>query len=496
MSKSKILAFLATVSLATAAQPPNVVMFVVDDMCDWIGPMGHKQAITPNLDRLAASGMTFMNGHTAGIFCAPSRSAMFTGRHATTTGCYTTQVYFNDHPEIQPLQAVLQAGGYATYGAGKLFHHPAGYVDLRGWDEFFVQSEQQKQSGWPLNTWLPNDPIFPVPYPNSIFNRDRKPTDGGFLEWGKVLNENEPKMIDTICSTWASDLLKKKHEKPVFVAVGLYAPHFPNYVPAKYFDLYDVEKIEQPPYKDDDLDDLPPKVRKQKENRGAIHRRLVELNAVDDAIHGYLASISYADAMLGRVLDAIAAGPNADNTIIVFWSDHGYHHGEKFDWGKHTLWERTSNVPFIWAGPGIAKGAKVDATVSLIDVFPTLVSLSGVKDDQSRDGVSLVPLLKNPEAAKDRDVLLPGMKPEEYAIINRDWRYIHYADGTEELYDCQRDPNEWENLAGKAESKEVMQKLRSSAPKSFAKLGPEINELKLVTEEERFHWEKKPKRKK
>jgi arylsulfatase A-like enzyme len=253
-----------------------------------------------------------------------------------------------------------------------------------------------------------------------------------------------------------------------------------------------VAKIEPPPYKADDLEDLSPKLRKQKENRGAIHRRLAELNAVDDAIHGYLASISYADAMLGRVLDAIAAGPNADNTIIVFWSDHGYHHGEKFDWGKHTLWERTSNVPFIWAGPGIAKGAKVDATVSLIDVFPTLVSLSGVKDDQSRDGVSLVPILKNPEAAKDRDVFLPGMKPGEYAIINRDWRYIHYADGTEELYDCKRDPNEWENLAGKAESKEVMQKLRSSAPKSFAKMGPEVNELKLVTEDERFHWEKKP----
>jgi arylsulfatase A-like enzyme len=138
----------------------------------------------------------------------------------------------------------------------------------------------------------------------------------------------------------------------------------------------------------------------------------VSLNAVNDAIHGYLASISDADAMLGRLLDALESGPNADNTIIVFWSDHGYHHGQKFDWGKHTLWQRTSNVPFIWAGPGIAKGARVEATVSLIDVFPTLVELCGVDDSQARDGDSLAPVLKKPETASDREVMLPGMKPE------------------------------------------------------------------------------------
>jgi arylsulfatase A-like enzyme len=476
---------------ARPAGPPNVLMVVVDDMCDWIGPMGHAQAVTPNMDRLAAAGLTLLNGHTAGTFCAPSRAAMFTGRHASSTGCYTTQVYFRDHPQIRPLQAVLQDGGYATYGAGKLFHHPAGYVDLRGWDEFFVRDAQQKKRGWPLDSWPAGDPVRPVPFPNSIFNHDREPADGDFLEWGKVLNENEDKMADSIRTRWACDLLQRKHDKPVFVAVGLYAPHFPNYVPEKYFDLYDAEKIQAPPYKADDLEDLPPRVRKAKENRSAIHQRLVSLNAVDDAIHGYLASISYADAMLGRLLDAIEAGPNADNTLIVLWSDHGYHHGEKFDWGKHTLWERTSNVPFIWAGPGIAKGAKVDTTVSLIDVFPTLVSLCGVKDSQQRDGVSLVPVLQNPQVAQDREVLLPGMKPGEYAIINRDWRYIRYADGTEELYDSKRDPHEWENLAGKPRFDEVKQKLRQAAPDAFAAPGPEVHELRLVIEGDGFTWQEK-----
>jgi len=474
------------------ARRPNVLMFVVDDMNDWIGPMGDKQAVTPNIDRLANMGLTFLNGHTAGVFCAPSRSAMFTGRHATTTGCYTTQVYFHDHPDIRPLQVVLQNGGYATYGAGKLFHHPAGYVDLRGWDEFFVRNPDQKNRGWPLETWLFDDPILPVPFPNSIYNRGQEPTGGLFLEWGRIRNEHEEKMADTIRTEWAARLLKRAHDKPFFVAVGLYTPHFPNYVPGKYFDLYDPSKIKPPPYKEDDLEDLPQPIRRAKENRGRIHKRLVELDAVTDAIHGYLASISYADAMLGRLLDAIASGPNADNTIIVFWSDHGYHHGQKFDWGKHTLWQRTSNIPFIWAGPGIARGAKVDATVSLIDVFPTLVELCGLEDAQSRDGVTLATVLRDPAAARDREVLLPGMRPKEYAIINRSWRYIRYANGGEELYDTRRDPHEWHNLAIQPGHEEVMEKLRRAAPRSFAAPGPEVHELRLVRDDENFTWQKKP----
>lgn len=481
-------------SSALAAEHPNVVMFAVDDMCDWIGPMGYTQAITPNMDRLAKRGVTFQNAHTAGIFCAPSRSSIFSGRYATNTGCYTTQVYFQHQPDITPLQQVLQNGGYATYGAGKLFHHPAGFVDLRGWTEFFVRDAAQKQRGWSLDSWTVDDPILPQPYPNSIYNHDRKPANKFFLEWGKVLDENEEKMADTIRTEWACDLVRQEHDKPFFVAVGLYTPHFPNYAPAKYFDLYERDRIELPPYLEGDLDDLPPAVRAAKTARSAIHRRLEELDAVKDAIHGYLAAISYADAMLGRVLDAIQAGPNADDTIVVLWSDHGYHHGEKLDWGKHTLWERTSNVPFLWAGPGIDAGASIDATVSLIDIFPTLTELCGLQDEQPRDGVSLAPVLREPATAKTRTILLPGMKPNEYAMINQDWRYIRYADGGEELYDVKKDPNEWENLANKAELKSVKDRLRASAPTAFAKPGPASNELKLVVEGEKFQWQSKQRR--
>ena len=474
---------------AFASERPNIVMFVLDDLNDWVSPLGHQQAITPNMDRLAAKGVTFTNAHTAGVFCAPSRSAFFTGRHASSTGCYTTQVYHHDHPNIRPLQQVLQDGGYATYGAGKLFHHPAGYVDLRGWNEYFVRDASQKKRGWPLESWSFKMDFLPDPFPYGAFNREGKVFPDLFLEWGPIRDEDEVKMADTLRTHWACKQLRDKHDKPFFLGVGLYTPHFPNYVPKKYFELYDRDKIELPPYNEDDLKDLPPGIRKAKQARSAHHRKLERLGAIKDAIHGYLASISYVDAMLGRVLDAMESGPNANNTIVILWSDHGYHHGQKFDWGKHTLWERTSHVPLFIAGSGVTKGARIDATVSLIDMFPTIIDLAGAEDDQPRDGVSLVSVLKDPASARDRDILLPGMKPQEYAIINRDWRYIRYADGGEELYDLRKDYNEWDNLALRPEYRPVIKTMRQKAPKTFAKPGPEFKALKLSIEGESFHWD-------
>ena len=225
MKKLVSLLVLSWCAMAFAADRPNVVMFVVDDMCDWIGPMGYGQAVTPNMDRLAKAGVTFINAHTAGIFCAPSRSAIFTGRHASTTGCYTTQVYFAAHPKINPLQKVLQDGGYATHGAGKLFHHPTGYIDLRSWDEFFVRTEAQKKTGWPLDSWQQDDEaIIPQPFPmHSVYKRsDGNPTGKSaqwFLEWGKVANENEEKMADTIRTEWACELLRKTEKKQRGIAL-------------------------------------------------------------------------------------------------------------------------------------------------------------------------------------------------------------------------------------------------------------------------------------
>jgi arylsulfatase A-like enzyme len=477
---------------ANSDSRPNVLFLAVDDMNDWIGCLETTpRAITPNIDRLAARGVNFSNAHTAGVFCAPSRAAIFSGQFASTTGCYQTAHYFVNRPEIESLQSSFARAGYTTLGAGKLFHHPTGAIDQRDWTEFFLRNQSQRESGWPLDSWNSEEIPFPDPFPSSIYNRGEKVTGGLFLEWGAIPDDREEEMADTIRINWAVEQLEKKHDKPFFLACGIYAPHFPNYCPQKYFDLYDPEKIPLPPYKEDDLDDLPPNIRKIKTNRSRIHHKLESLDAVDDAIHGYLACMSYADAMMGRVLDALEAGPYADNTIVVFWSDHGYHHGEKGDWGKHTLWERTSNVPFIWAGPGVAEGAVSDVTVSLIDMYPTFVEMCGLPQPaQDLEGRSIAATLKDPSTAADRNVFLPHMNPGEYAVINRDWRYIKYRIG-EELYDLKSDPNEWHNLAGSSEHDAVKSVMQKSAPANFAEPEIKLNSRKdLVIEGETFRWEK------
>ncbi len=481
-----------TISIVSsdAQQKPNVLFLAVDDMNDWIGCFETTpRAITPNIDRLAARGVNFTNAHTAGVFCAPARAAIFSGQFASTTGCYRTATYFVHHPEIESLQTSFSNSGYATYGAGKLFHHSAGMIDQRGWDTFFLRNPAQRQSGWPLDSWSGETP-FPDPFPASIYNKGQEVKGGLFLEWGAIPNAKEGEMADTMRANWAVKQLKKQHDKPFFIATGLYAPHFPNYCPQMYFDLYDPDDIVLPPYKVDDLDDLPPKIRKMKTARSRIHQKLESLGAVRDAIHGYLACMSYADAMVGRMLDSLETSPYADNTIVVLWSDHGYHHGEKGDWGKHTLWERTSNVPFIWAGPGIAKGKQTEATVSLIDMYPTLVDLCGLSQpNQKLEGESIASTLSDPSVAKDRNVFLPHMNAGEYAVINKGWRYIRYGKDGEELYNLKSDPNEWTNLASEEKYATVKEAMRQSAPTSFAE--PKLNLRKdLVIEGDTFRWEK------
>ncbi len=478
---------------ATLDGRPNVVFLAVDDMNDFVGCLDSRpNAVTPNINRLAARGVCFTNGHTAGVFCAPSRAAIFSGQYASTTGCYNTPNYFVYHPEIESLQTSFAKAGYTTLGAGKLFHHPAGAIDQRDWKTFFLRNQFQREGGWALESWSSDTPV-PQPFPASVYNQGKQITGGLFLEWGAIPDEQEDEMADTIRATWAVEQLGKQHDKPFFLACGFYAPHYPNYCPKKYFDLYDRDAIETPAFKEDDLADLPDKIRKQRQNRKKQHYdKLVAMGAWKDALHGYLACTSYADAMVGRVLDALATSPYADNTIVVLWSDHGYHLGEKGQWGKHTLWERTSNVPFVWAGPGVAKGERTDVTVSLIDIYPTLVEkCSLLAPPQKLEGVSLASTLANPSQASDRTVYLPYMTPGQYAVMNRDWRYVHYDDKNQELYDLQEDPNEWNNLASDPQYANVIAELQQSAPTEFADEEPKLNARRdLVIEGETFRWKK------
>jgi arylsulfatase A-like enzyme len=495
------LALLAALSVALgaaaclgAATRPNVLMIAIDDMNDWIGPMGHPAAKTPNLDRLARRGVVFQNAHTVGIFCAPSRAAIFTGRLPSTTGVYEETPSFVQRPDLRPLQVAFQESGYATYGTGKLYHHTAGFLDRRGWTEFWLQTEEQKRSGWGQDTWRFKGAPRPVPFPHSAYNHGKpaQNVDAGFMESAPLPDDQEEKMADTMRANWAAGVLARPHDQPFFLGVGFYAPHYPHYAPAKYFAQYDAKSLWRPTVKDDDLDDIPPAQRKARQSRKKnVYDRVGELGLLDEARLGYLACITYADAMIGRVLDALDRSPHRDNTIIVLWSDNGYHLGEKGQWGKHTLWQRTTNVPLLWAGPGLARGAKVDASVMLPDIYPTLVELCGLKPDAGLEGQSLAAALRDPAAARDRPVFtIAG--PNEFSVADRQWRYIRYADGAEELYDVRRDAPEWTNLAGRPEHRAVMDRLKAAAPARFATAGKKRSEMTLVTDGENFHWEDKP----
>ena len=487
---SLILIFSMGYSAIAQKQRPNVVFIAVDDMNDWVGCLSPGHAITPNIDRLAARGVNFTNAHTAGTYCAPSRASIMTGQYASTTGIYKYQVYHALYPKLVPLQSSFKAAGYETFGAGKLYHHQDGFIDVRDWSEFFLRTERQRTSGWPLDSWSSE---MPMPEQGIKDNSNRGAYEGGsgLRKWGALPNDQEDKMADAIRTNWAVSKLKEKHNKPFFLGLGIYAPHLPNYAPQKYYDLYDRNTIPMPAQKDDDLDDLPePMKSKMIKEARAYNRNYKESGLEKESVHSYLASISFADAMIGRVLDALEASPYADNTIVVLWSDNGFHYGEKGHYGKKVLWQRTSNIPFIWAGAGVAKGKSPDVAVSLVDMYPTFVEMCNLpKPKQKLDGVSLAATLKKPNKGKDRDVYLPFTEPNAYAIINKDWRYIKYADDSEELYAVQEDRNEWFNLAEKPEYASVKKSLRAAAPKTFAKPARQhIVKRDLVIEGERYHW--------
>ncbi|MEX0983034.1 MAG: sulfatase-like hydrolase/transferase [Bacteroidales bacterium] len=473
---------------------PNVIFFATDDLRTWVNPLGYAQAKTPNLERLANMGITFTNAHTPGAYCAPSRTAIFTGLHASTTGCYNNELYFFDYPELVGLHRAFSQTGYKAYGAGKLFHHREGSIDMRGWEEYFARTQEMKEGGY--NTgYHGSDVPLPDPYPYSpYYTETGRQIDGGaFLEWGPIANELEDSMPAGLRTNWACNLLMQEHTEPFFIGLGLYIPHYPNYAPQKYFDMYNREDIQLPEVLEGDWLDLPANMKNRMTNRNKIRQELIALDAYKDAVLGYLAAVSFADAMLGRVLDTLEASGYKDNTVLIFWSDHGYHLGEKGQWGKHTLWQETTNVPLIIAGAGLPQGHQVHTTVSLIDLYPTLIDLCSLTTPHEMDGISLMPVLIDPVTAQDRNVFMPFHERDGYTVINQNHRYIRYKDGSEEFYDLTTDPMELINLAGDNSSRTIMDEMAASAPEVFSEEATPRSSLKLILEADTFYWEKKDK---
>ncbi|WP_010136362.1 sulfatase-like hydrolase/transferase [Ochrovirga pacifica] len=476
----------------TNKSKPNVIFFAVDDMNDFINPLGYNQAKTPNMDRLAKKGVLFTNAHSPAPYCAPSRTAIWTGLQATTTGCYRDEVYFYDYPDLVSMNQAFQKGGYKTFGAGKLFHHRAGFIDMKGWDKYYARNNEIVDVGYETG-YHGDDLPLPKPYPYSPYYRktNKKITGGKFLEWGPIEGKDVDKMMGVKRTKWICKMLQKKHKDPFFMALGLYTPHFPNYAPKKFFDMYDLDKIVVPDLGKNDLEDLPQGVKRRMTNRSKIQKTLEDIGAVKEAVRAYLAAVSYADELLGEVLDALEQSRYKNNTIVMLWSDQGYHLGEKGNWGKHTLWSETSRVPFIVSGPSIPKNKKVKNTVGLIDIYPTFVDLCNLPKQHKLDGESLVPLMLS-STKKDRDLFIPSHERGNYSVVNQNYRYIYYKkDGGEEFYNIKEDPNEWYNLASKEEYRPIINKMKQAVPKHFRKSATPKRSLKLIFEGTSYHWESK-----
>lgn len=479
-----------------ASTRPNILLICVDDMNDMIGVLGGP-AITPHLDALAGRGLNFTNAHVAATYCTPSRTAFLTGQYPSRTGCYTDEVYFQKHPNLRSLPRLFKEAGYHVAGGGKVFHHMPGYVELHAFHEFFLYVEENKRNGWKSSTWDSDVPLPPGQGEKGGFSEISRVQNYDNFDIWAVPDDLEESLGDTITANWAADFVGREQDKPFFLAFGTYAPHKPNYAPQKYFDLYPLESLERPlGFREGDLDDVPGA---EKRLRGRIkrHRTLVENGFWEEAMQGYLASVSYADAMVGRVLDALAAGPHSGDTLVVFWSDHGYHLGEKEVWGKHTLWQRTTGIPFLWSGPGIPAGQRHDGAVSAIDTFPTLLELAGIDppEGQSLDGKSLVPVFDDP-AAKTNRVVYTVAAPDEWSAVSAEWRYIHNGTAESgELYRLDRDPHEWRNLLAKPGNKErfspVIDRLSRNLPANPLPSEAWKARYRLELDGESFRWVEK-----
>ncbi len=437
------------------AGPRNVLFIAVDDLNDWIGCMGgHPQTKTPNLDRLAAQGVLFTNAHCAAPLCNPSRAALMTGIRPTTSGVYENTQPFRRSPvakDAVTLPMQLRAHGYRAIGAGKIYH--GSYPDPQSWDDY-----------WPSQ--IRNQPPSPVP--------PELPANGvpgsGNLDWGPLTNPDE-EMGDHGVANFAINQLSRKVNDPLFLACGIYRPHLPWYVPKKYFDMFPVDSIEVPSINENDLDDVPPIAHRMATRQGD-HARITGAGRWREAVRGYLASIAFADAQIGRVLRALETGPNAGDFHVVLWSDHGWHLGEKLHWRKFALWEEATHNVLMMSAPGVTRpGGRCTRAVNLLDVYPTLTELLGVPKPAAVEGDSLVRFLRNPRAPKNTPTLTTFGRGN-HSLRDERWRYTRYKDGTEELYDHQSDPLEWKNLASEARHAAVKQRMMPFLPKTEAPESP------------------------
>jgi uncharacterized sulfatase len=460
--------------VAGAAQPvlpqqssrrPNVLLIMADDLNNDLGTYGHPLVQTPNLDRLAARGVRFDRAYVQFPLCSPSRVSLLTGLRPDATRVHDLQTDFRTIlPDAVTLPQTFRRNGYLAARVGKIYHYgnpgqigTSGLDDPASWDVVVNPRGIDKDEEAQLTNLTPKRGL------GSALAYYASPAPDDAHTDGKVAAE-------TIA------LLEKHKDRPFFIGAGFYRPHCPFIAPRKYFDLYPLERIRAPAFSPAQLEHVP---------RAALFTNPPNWDVSEEGrrevIRAYYASISFLDANVGRVLDALERLQLADHTIVVFISDHGYLLGERGQWMKQMLFERSARAPMIIAGPGVtARGQSSSRTVEFVDVYPTLADLAGLGGPRDLHGRSLRPLLRNPRAGWDRPALTQVRRGGAadrfmgYSIRTEKWRYTEWDNGTHgtELYDEVNDPDEMRNLAADPKHRKTIEtlqrQLRSMTPRPAA----------------------------
>ncbi len=453
-----LLAACASVSLA-AASKPNVLFIAVDDMNNDLGCYGSPIVKSPNIDKLAARGVKFDRAYCQFPLCSPSRSSIMTGLRPDTTKVFNLQYHFRTGlPDVVTIPQLFSRAGYYAARVGKIYHYgnpgdigTSGLDDPASWQEFFNPAGTDKTA---LEPDITNDtPSRGLGSAMSYFadakGRDEDHTDG------KV-------------ATQAIALLEKHKAEPFFLAVGFYKPHTPYVAPKKYFDLYPLEKIDVPKMPAGYDKAMPAAAltsTKPWPNFGVTHEQARRSK------QAYYAAISFVDAQIGRVVDALDRLGLRDNTIIVFWSDHGYSLGTHGLWMKQNLFEDAARVPMIFAGPGIKAGTPSPRIVEFVDVYPTLADLAGLTPPANLAGASLRPLLAKPDAPWERPAFTQVQRGDfpGHSVRTARWRYTEWDGGAQgvELYDEQADAGEMKNLAADPAHAATVAQLKALVKKNW-----------------------------
>lgn len=437
----------------------NVMMIMVDDIHPLMNSLHNANVKTPNFDRLAEKSLAFKRAYVNVPACNPSRTALLTGVQAATSGVYYNGQNFRESSgwfsEVVGLPRHFKSNDFLTANFGKIFHF-----------------QEDNKNSFSEGFFFPYNVGENVQLVEKAKNVTHL-TGGEFWAYGPLPDEYDrsdtTKMQqDTRNANRAIDLLQQDHNKPFFLALGFYKPHGPWFVPQRYYDMYPISEIVTPMgYREDDLEDVPNVAKWLATYRG-FHNEIIEKDIWEKTLQAYYASITYVDEQLGRVVNALENSQYADNTIIVFVGDNGFHLGEKNHWSKYTLWDLATRVPMMIFLPGdFSKAGNIyDHPVSLLDIYPTLTDLNELPRPETHEleGKSLIKVLSGIDG-ESRDPVISTFGRENHAVISKDYYYIKYRNGDEELYNMRYDKYQLTNLASDQKYSSTIDSLSNFLPK-------------------------------